>query len=85
MTQLGWTARDPSKRCHSPSVNSGAGQPTEESEDGGKGVNTKDGANELPRRPDERTRVRALSHTGDQDDPRLRQCDLEEQDLLDTR
>ena len=59
-------------------MHSRTGQPTEECEDGGKGVNTKDGANELPGRPDERTGVRTLSHTGDQDDPGLRQRDLEE-------
>ena len=61
-----------------------AGQPTEEGKDGGESVNTKDGANKLPGRPDERTRVRTLSHTGDQDDPGFRKGDLKEQNLLDT-
>lgn len=65
-------------------MNGGTGQPTEEGEDGGEGVNTEDGANELPGWPDERTGVRTLRHTGDEDDPRLRQRDLEEQNLLDT-
>lgn len=51
-------------------------QPAEDTEDGGEGVNTEDGANELPG-------WEGLEATGDEDQPVLSERDLEEEDLLD--
>jgi len=53
-----------------------AGQPTEDTEEGGKGVDGTDGDDELPR-------GEGLTTTGDEDKPVLSKGDLEEEDLLD--
>lgn len=54
----------------------GAGQPPEQGEDGSEDVHDEDGADELPRGP-------GLAAAGDEDEPVLREGDLEEEDLLD--
>lgn len=51
------------------------GQPTEDTEEGGDNIDTKDGTNELPRGP-------CLSTTGDKDEPVLSKSNLEEEDFL---
>lgn len=51
-------------------------QPTEDTEEGGEDVDTKDGANQLPRWP-------SLTTTSDEDEPILSEGDLEEEHTLD--
>jgi len=51
-------------------------QPTEDTEEGSKNINTEDGANQLPRRP-------CLVATSDEDEPILSKGNLEEEHTLD--
>lgn len=52
-----------------------AGQPAEDTEEGGQGIDNTDGTNQLPGRP-------SLSTAGDEDEPVLSEGNLEEQNLL---
>ena len=52
------------------------GQPAEDTEEGGKNIDTEDGANQLPS-------WKSLKTTGDEDEPVLGERDLQEEDTLD--
>lgn len=67
---------------HSPSMNSRARDPSEKSKYSREDIDPKHRAHQLPARPDKGARVDALRHARDQDDPRLRQRHLQEDNLL---